>query len=274
MTILDVETIRRQMSRAALGQLASLDVFAEIESTNSYLMHKPGPVAGQMAVAVTDHQTAGRGRFGKTWHSPRGAGLCLSAAYTFARLPENLPALTLAIGLAAIRALDSVGASGVQLKWPNDLVAADGKLGGILTEVQPSSNKTVTVVTGIGINIDHGDALAPLAPDGWATRAVDLKSFCKCPVSHEELASALLSELHETFAQYAASGFAPHARDWAQHDWLLNKEIKLQVGSEEVVGVASGIAADGALRVETANSGLLAVTSGSILAVGPRCNTA
>ena len=79
---------------------------------------------------------------GRSWQSPRNSGLYLSAAYTFARMPRNFSCLTLAIGVGVSQALSDVGASGVQLKWPNDLVLNDGKLGGILTEIQSGKGES------------------------------------------------------------------------------------------------------------------------------------
>ena len=75
--------------------------------------------------------------------------MCLSVAYTFAAQPDNLPALTLGLGLGAVDALEELGATGIEIKWPNDLVARDAKLGGILTEVQQNSAGAVTIVAGM-----------------------------------------------------------------------------------------------------------------------------
>ena len=154
MNNLDANVIRSDLGAAAAARLGRLEIFAEIESTNSYLMQQPAPAHGKMHVAATDNQTAGRGRHGRTWQSPPGSGLCLSMAHTFASPPPNLPVLTLAIGLGAIETLKELKATAVQLKWPNDLIAMDCKLGGILTESQAQPGGAMTVVTGIGLNID------------------------------------------------------------------------------------------------------------------------
>ncbi|MGB5255872.1 MAG: hypothetical protein WBN44_01345, partial [Woeseiaceae bacterium] len=112
---LDVDAIRRHLDGAE-ALVESLEVFSEIESTNSYLMQQPAPSAGRVGVAATDNQTAGRGRYGRRWRSPPGSGLCLSLAYTFSSRPENLPAMTLAVGLGVVNALQEHGVAGVQLK--------------------------------------------------------------------------------------------------------------------------------------------------------------
>ena len=263
---LDAEAIRQFSNQSARDNLASIEVFAEIESTNSYLMQVPGPAPGKISIAATSNQTAGRGRHGKTWLSPPGSGLCLSAAYTFAASPDNLPALTLALGLGAIDALEELGAKNVELKWPNDLVALDGKLGGILTEVQQQSGGTVTVVTGIGVNIDLQNALDLGAETEWARRVVDLKSVCELEPEHDEVAGKLASHLLQAFTRYEEAGFAAVADRWAKYDWLLGRAITVDEANRQFSGTGAGVAHDGALLIDTPDAGIRRVTSGTIVA--------
>ncbi len=270
MTGLDVEKVRAAIDETTRKHLASFDVFADIESTNSYLMGRPGPEPGQMYVAVTDNQTAGRGRQGRTWQSPPGSGLALSLAYTFADSPDNLPALTLAIGLGAIEALEKVPVAGVHLKWPNDLVVGDGKLGGILTEAQARADGAVTVVTGIGINIDLGAGLDVAEGEGWSQPAVDLKRHADALPSTEELAGALIGGLYPVFTAFADSGFSPFVNAWQSHDWLFGREVVVDTAGEQVSGIGAGISEDGALLVNVANSGTQQIRSGTIVRAGTR----
>jgi len=265
---LDVNAIRRFANGSE--RLADIESFAEIDSTNSYLMRKPGPAPGTINIAVTSNQTAGRGRHGKTWLSPPGSGLCMSVAYTFASRPENLPALTLALGLAAIDALQELGARSLELKWPNDLVAMDGKLGGILTEVQNQSGTEVTVVAGLGINIDLPAKLDFGLETDWARRTVDLKRVGVALASHEELAGKMTTHLLQAFAEYEKSGFAAVAERWSQYDWLLGREITIDTGQTQFSGIGAGVADDGALLIDTPESGVRRISSGTIVIAGSR----
>ena len=270
MTSLDAEVIRKLANDRVRERLAHMEVFAEIDSTNSYLMQMPAPEPGRLSVAATNNQTAGRGRLGKIWQSPPGSGLCLSAAYTFAEQPENLPALTLALGLGVIDALGELGATGVELKWPNDLVALDGKLGGILTEVQQQSAGTATVVTGIGLNVNlQGSSEIDLV-NGWAQQVVDLESICDVQPDHEEITAQFISHLLQAFVDFETSGFAAMADRWSRYDWLLGRDITIDTADKQFSGVGAGIANDGALLVDTQDSGMQRVTSGSIVKAGPR----
>ena len=94
MSRLDGDAVRRALSAPTVSRLDAFEAFSEIDSTNSYLMHQPAPVPGRLRVAITDNQTQGRGRHGRTWVSPAGSGLCLSLAWAFAEKPAILPALT------------------------------------------------------------------------------------------------------------------------------------------------------------------------------------
>ena len=168
MSSLDAGRVRQALQEFTAANLDRFDVFPTIDSTNTFLLGQPGPDAGRFQVAIADQQTAGRGRHDRRWLSPPGAGLSLSVAYTFTAMPGQLPALTLAIGVGVINALQELGVPNLALKWPNDIVAVDGKLGGILTEVQQSEDEGATVVTGIGINVHMREPLDLGADSAWA----------------------------------------------------------------------------------------------------------
>ena len=256
--------------RAALGEaagLADLETLAEIDSTNSYLMRQAAPAPGRYRVAVTDNQTSGRGRHGRTWESPPGSGLCLSMAYTFERSPDSLPALTLAVGIGVIESLGGMDIGDVNLKWPNDLVAMDGKLGGILTETKAGAGG-MTVVTGVGINIELPPALR--GRGDWAPRAVDLRTHVGHAPVAEDLAAALIGGLQQTFVIYEEHGFAAYFDRWASYDWLYGRDVAIAAVSHAVNGTAAGIAEDGALLVETASGETQRIASGSVAIVGSR----
>ncbi|HNP64754.1 MAG TPA: biotin--[acetyl-CoA-carboxylase] ligase [Woeseiaceae bacterium] len=270
MTSLDADAILDCLPGDVRKDIGQLQAFATIDSTNTYLMQAPGPSPGQLNIAATSNQLAGRGREGKSWHTPPGSGVCLSAAYTFPSQPENLPALTLAIGLAALTALKGLGATGIQIKWPNDLVARGGKLGGILTEVQSSSSKGVTVVCGIGINVDLGEEIDTGMRSDWAKGVVDLYALCRNKPSYDEVAAALITQFSNTFREYELDGFAPLVARWSQHDWLVGRDLIVQSAQQEIRGIGAGIAEDGALLVETRANGTRHVVSGTIVHVGPR----
>jgi BirA family biotin operon repressor/biotin-[acetyl-CoA-carboxylase] ligase len=266
--VLDAETIRAGLSEETLKRVASLEIFTEIVSTNSYLMDNPGPAAGKFHIAITTNQTGGRGRQGKAWISPPGSGLCLSMAYTFADQTNDLAALTLAIGLGAIRGLQDAGVHDVFVKWPNDLIARGGKLGGILTEAKIHADGSVTVVTGLGLNLDLATGLDLVGADGYALPAVDLANHAADMPMPDVLSSHLISGIDAAVSRFQGSGFALFANEWANYDWLRDRELVIDTLLEKISGTGAGIAPDGALLVNTGVAGLQRVTSGTVVTRG------
>jgi BirA family biotin operon repressor/biotin-[acetyl-CoA-carboxylase] ligase len=266
MTSLDADAIRGALGEFASQRLEEFEAFAEIESTNSYLLRQPAPSPGRVRVALTENQTAGRGRHGRTWQSPPGSGLCLSMGYTFARQPANLPALTLAIGFGVTEALSEVGITGVLLKWPNDLMANDGKLGGILTETLPLADDAIAVVTGIGINFDLGGRAEPAVAADARRPVADLAGYASVLPSRHALAAGIIDSLCRVFADYESSGFAGLASRWSGCDWLRDRQLVVDTPHRQVTGIGAGVAEDGALLVDTGTGILTRITSGSIVA--------
>jgi BirA family biotin operon repressor/biotin-[acetyl-CoA-carboxylase] ligase len=268
MSRLDAAGIQKPLTELAAAGLEKLEVFSSIASTNTYLMSQPPPTVGRFRVAVADHQTSGRGRHYRRWISAPGAGLCLSFAYTFDRTAAEIEGLTLAIGVGTVNALRQLDVEGVSLKWPNDIVALEGKLGGILTEVQAGGSGNVTVVTGIGLNVNIGERSDFGVESDWAHRPVDLKSLVDAPPARELLAGTVVDHMYLAFRRFDEYGLATFMDEWRRHDWLRGKQIVVDLPDRQVAGIAAGVDDDGVLLVETSN-GTVPVISGSIVMAGP-----
>ena len=267
MSSIDPAAILGALNPASVPRIVRLDVFPEIESTNAYLMEEPVPAEGMHRVAIARHQTAGRGRGENRWLSAPGSSLCLSIAHTFRERPGNLSALTLAIGVAAIRALRDTGAADVMLKWPNDIVARDGKLGGMLAESNFASATNASVVVGIGINLDLPPAILETVASGWAQAPVDLKSVVGRAVPLESLAAAMIDHIGEALLLFGEQGLQAFAATWSDCDWLRGRDITVQQPDGPVTGTACGIDTDGALLVRAATT-TTRIISGSVLVDG------
>lgn len=267
MSKLDAAAVQRSLTELANSHLEKLEAFSSIASTNTYLLERAAPAAGHYRVAIADHQTAGRGRHDRRWLSAPGSGLCLSFSYTFASAPKQLAALTLAIGVAIVHALQDLGVDGVSLKWPNDIVALDGKLGGILTEAQSGAGDGVTVVIGIGLNIRIDEPMDFGAESDSALPAVGLCSITHEPPARALLAGTIVERLHATSSGFEGSGFAGIADDWRRYDWLCGQAITVDLPGRQVTGIAAGVDNDGALLVD-GKDGRERVISGSIVMAG------
>jgi len=242
---LDAARVSRTIGSEARQQFDAVDVLQEIDSTNRYLLEGVRPSPGRYRAALAERQTAGRGRQGRRWHSPEGSGLCLSVACTFRAARPDCSALTLAVGCGLAGLLRDLGAAGIRVKWPNDLVTADGKLGGILTEAR-SAGGQISVVVGLGLNVDFADAPRPGTRIG---RATDLASCMADVPERSLLAGRIIGRLAEDIARFDAHGFAPFEDVWRRFDFLAGRRVVVRTDATTVSGTCEGIDPDGALAV-------------------------
>lgn len=250
-TPLDAATVQSLLPAQLRAALRTGDCAGEVDSTNAQLLARPGPPAGRFDFLTAEYQSAGRGRRGRSWLAPPGGAVCLSWSWSFEALTAAMGALSLAIGVSALRALRGLGIAGVQLKWPNDLVTPEGKLGGILIEMRTESGGPVQVVIGIGLNVAlHPDLRATLA--GMGTAAADLASIAAPapPPARAALTAALLTEGVGAVREFATHGFAPFLDEYQAADALRDRPVRLQGSGPVDSGVARGVDGDGALRVE------------------------
>ena len=251
--LLDAAAIKKALSESARASLDSVDVLDVVPSTNTWLMQQVRHDRGRFQAVLAEHQTAGRGRQGRRWFSPRKAGLCLSLSYTFERNPGNISCLTLAAGVAVLQGLESLGAKNLRLKWPNDIYAGNAKLGGILTDAQTASGGRITMTCGVGLNIDLS-----LAESG--TKDLDTLDYAvtdlRCHIDElpdrSIVAATLLEGLIEAFRQFERDGLEPFRADWNARDWLRGKQVCVDMPDCTVLGTADGIDVNGALTVMTA----------------------
>lgn len=249
--VLDAAALRDALQPGTVARLASLEVFMELGSTNRHLLREPPP-AGKLDVCVAEFQTEGRGRRGRRWTTPFGAGICLSVGWHFAAMPADLPALTLAMGVVVRRVLERVAGLTIALKWPNDLVVDERKLGGILVELKVEAQGGSHVVAGVGLNVAVERELLQSLSD-WPRGAIDLKTALgREPPPRRKLVAALVDDLCRLFADYAETGFAVYRNEWESGDHLRGRAVRLDEAAGAVTGTALGIDADGALLVETA----------------------
>ena len=234
--------------QTALGDALCVRVVATTDSTNSQLLAADADADPQALLA--EFQTAGRGRRGRSWVTPFGAQLALSVAWSFDAMPAQLTALPLAVGAVCVQRLRAFGATTVQVKWPNDLVADGRKLAGILIEHRGEGGGGCRVVVGLGLNL----ALQPQQTAELTQPWVNLPALLAAPLSRNALAAELLRALAMLLSDYPRSGFAPYAKDWAAFDATRERAVQVQLGDRVLNGIARGIDADGALLVDAAGT--------------------
>jgi len=230
-----------------------IGILPQTASSNTLLLQRAGPggangVPGGSVLAV-ELQTAGRGRMGRVWHSGLGNTLTFSLLWRFDCGLNALSGLSLATGVAIMRALNRLDAQGVQLKWPNDILTGQGKLGGVLIEAQGDMLGPSAVVIGIGLNCFLPEHLAGRIDQP----ASALDEVCRDMPTRNQLLAAVLQELAGALRQFAQDGFAAFGDEWERYHIHQNQPIHLRMADGSVVsGIARGVSDSGELRLETA----------------------
>lgn len=251
--LLDATRIRRLLDRRGWRLGERLEVLLETDSTNTHLYDCAAPQPGAPRVAFAELQQAGRGRRGRTWLAPFGAGLTFSVAWTFADMPAGLPALGLAVGVGVAHALQSIGLDEARVKWPNDLVWRRRKLGGLLLQLRSETGGPASVVAGLGVNVLlPPESRASLEAAG-AQPVADLGEALGASMpGRNELAAALAAAMLDTLGEFARVGFTAFASRWAALDALAGARVRVSQADGAVEGEACGADADGALLVRVA----------------------
>ena len=247
-SLLDRATVERHLGERA--GLFALDIRDAVDSTNSVLVESAASGAPAGTVLAAEWQSGGRGRLGRAWHAGVGEALTFSLLWRFARGAAALSGLTLAVGVAVARALESIGTKNVALKWPNDVLWHEGKLAGVLTELQGDALGPTAVVIGVGINVRLSDATRSRI--GQA--ASDLEAACGTAPDRNRLLAEVLRELGFALEAFGRDGFAPLRAEWQERHAQQDKRVTLTLpDGTSRSGHARGVGDDGALLLETAS---------------------
>jgi len=241
-------------------ELDHLEAHRSLPSTNDRARRLAAEGVGPVAAVLAEEQTRGRGRRGRSWHSPPGQGLWISFVLP-APEASGYPLAPLLVGIAAARAIDGTTGATTGIQWPNDVLLAERKVGGVLCEAVSNER----VVAGVGINVAQSEDDFPAEIRG---RAGSLRTVTGMAVDRPGLAGALVRELRDLFGGEAPPNaltgrLGDELRD---RDRLLGRRVSCTVG---VAGVGRGIGADGALLVEEEATGRLhRITAGSVRPAG------
>ncbi len=237
----------------------AVDVVTETGSTNADLLARSAQgedIDG--AVLLAEHQTAGRGRHGRHWSAPQRSQLALSVGVAADTVPTaGWGWLTLATGVAVADAIAEVSGIEVGLKWPNDVMAGDGKLAGILAEVAAPQQR---IVVGLGLNVTM---TAQEAPD---PAAVSLAMLGSAVIDRTVWAGAVLRHLADRIAAWRAAGGADAAlvSDYRRHSCTLGAQVRADIpGGHQVIGVAEAIDDTGRLVINTGDTTVM-VSAGDV----------
>ncbi len=241
---IDVKQITKTLGEDA--KKFSLTILETCDSTNSLLMQRASNGAAHGTCLVAEIQASGRGRRGRSWVSGLGASLTFSLLWRFNTGASGLGGLSLAVGVALARALNALGADGIALKWPNDVLYQNRKLAGILIELQGEMMGPSAAVIGIGLNVHLPEEIR----NGIDQPVADMQEIK--PVHRNELLANLLKHLNTVLTQFESEGFAQLREEWQGLHAYQDKQVRLLLpNGDEQYGKVAGIAEDGALLVDS-----------------------
>jgi len=244
LTLIDSEYLANQITEHA-RLFSSIEVLSTVDSTSSYLARNWSKGNGKGHIVVSEHQTGGRGRNGKTWISPFGSNLYFSLGSS---LPVGLSALgglSLAIGIGLTKLFNQHTNKKVKLKWPNDLLVDQRKLAGILVEASGDSNDNSFLNIGIGLNWKMSTKSRGIEQP-W----INLSEILNRDIDRNKLLARILLELDKILCDYIDNGFESFRAHWAEYSAYYGKPIVLTSQKGSVSGIEAGIDNMGALRLK------------------------
>jgi BirA family transcriptional regulator, biotin operon repressor / biotin---[acetyl-CoA-carboxylase] ligase len=241
-----------------LGQ--EIESHFSVSSTNDYALKMAEKGAPEGTLVITEKQRSGRGRMGRTWHSPPKTGLWFSMILRPDISPASAPGLSILTALTLSEVLRSKYRLHSQIKWPNDCLIDGRKISGILTELSADPDKIHYVIVGVGINInvaskDFPGYLKPIATSLRAEKGEEINRI--------DFLRAFLEKFEKNYLIFKTKGLKPFLPKVKKHSLMLGKKIKLKLGKKIIQAKVYDIDSDGALltkhRKET-----LRVTAGEV----------
>ena len=233
--------------------------YEQTDSTNNCIrkLAKEGKKEG--VVAVAEIQTAGKGRRGKGWQSPKGTGIWMSMLLTPNITPPEAPVLTLLAGLAVCRAVRQQTGLTAMIKWPNDILISNKKICGILTELYAEMDSVHFVITGIGINVN-----TEVFPEELQKTATSLKIEKGETISRKNMIKAVIEEFEKIYLQYEKEcSFLPFREEYKKYCINVGKELQV-LSKQPFIAKGIDITEQGELLVQKQTGEKVVVFSGEV----------
>ncbi len=247
------DAVREGLTTDFIGR--DLEYRAAVGSTQDMARELAREGADEGTVVLAGSQTAGRGRLGRSWISPKG-GLYLTILLRPAA--EHLKALVIIAALAVARAIEGVAGLQTSLKWPNDVLVAGRKIAGILSESELVGEEVGYALVGIGVNVNVDMAIYPVT----APLATSIMTELGREVSREALAAAILNEFEALYL--AAEQGQPIDQEWRARLGTLGKEVRVSFGEQVEEGLAEDVDSDGSLILRRPDGTRVTITAGDV----------
>lgn len=243
--------------RGGLGK--KIILLDRVESTNDLAMELAEKGSPHGMVVIADSQSSGKGRLGRKWLSPSGANIYMSVILRPGIPPGDATLLTLLGSVSCALALKKLTGVDVSIKWPNDLMVYQKKLGGILLEMRSESDRILFAVAGIGINVNK----TPSRVRSFATSIFDETGRWH---KRTPLIAGILDEISEEL-EALKGGSGPLLDKWRRLSSTLGKNVRVTAGKETFSGLAGDIDEKGRLIIKTRDGSLRTASSGDLTTV-------
>ena len=260
-----VQLLDREVICAALTgygvRKCSIEVLQNVESTSDYLLEQSRVKDVNRSVCLAESQSRGRGRRKREWYTSPYRNVALSIGWRFNDGMSDLSGLAIAAGITIVRTLHEAGFDrNIGLKWPNDIIWNDRKLGGLLIDVRGEHDGPCLAVLGLGLNI----SLSGEDQLNIDQACMSLEQISSYPIDRHALVIDLIRALTVLFEDYVSSGFESFQHSWSGYDRLYGREVKVIKGDKYFSGVAMGIDELGALLLDEGKGTFSKFLSGDV----------
>ncbi len=252
------EILRAGLKSRIMGQ--EIHSFKTVASTNETAKRLAESGAPEGVLVVAERQTRGRGRLGRTWHSPAGLGLYFSLILRPSLPFAKVPALSLVAALSICRALEHSGEVEAMIKWPNDCLLGGKKAAGILVELSAELDRVSYAILGIGININHE---ARDFPSRLRSQATSLAIAKGQRADRAALLRFFLADFEKTYNNFHRYGLRFLGPELVSRSVVLGKKISINLGKKRITGTALGFDENGALRLRD-KEGVKTIAAGEV----------
>ena len=235
----DAANIKENLNCVQIG--SEILFLPEIDSTNNLAKKHAKNNAQEGLVIIAESQTGGRGRMGRSWHSPPETGIYLSILLKPNLKPDHLSFITLLAGVSAISTINEISHQPANLKWPNDILINDKKVCGLLCEMTQEKGNSFSVVIGIGINVNQ---LPEQFPKDLKKTATSLRIVNGSPINRLTVIQSLLTTLDREYRFFLAEGGHSVIKKWKLNTDLFGKKVSVKRGSVIITGTAMNLDED------------------------------
>ncbi|MDI6805070.1 MAG: biotin--[acetyl-CoA-carboxylase] ligase [Candidatus Bathyarchaeia archaeon] len=242
--MLRIDKIQENLQTKKLGKKVLF--LREVGSTNDLAKKMADYRASEGTIVIAEMQTAGRGRFGRAWFSPKG-GLYFSVILRPNISPKEAAKLVFVAGLAVAEVLHENYGLKAETKWPNDVLVGGRKVCGILSEMKTKGEKINYAVIGVGVNVNVN--VERNFPENLVNVATSIENEFGGKVRLEELFKLLLEKLDSLYEEFLKEGFTQVLKRWKKYASFLGKTVEVTGGTERLCGLALDVDDEGALVI-------------------------